>query len=528
MEPPQNETLSSLLTEMADAEPDKTVAIDQSTSVTYGALERRADELAAGFHDLGIGRGDHVAILMENRVEWLESLFALLRLGAIVVGVNTWATEREIAYYLDHSDATAVVATAAFAGTDYAATLDAILDYQSTPVGGTSSDSAPSLETVVLLGAEQPGAVQYESVPAAPGIEFTTDPNDPSDVYSVLYTSGSTSKPKGVQLCHGDGIENAFHIGERMHLTPADRIWLSSPLFWSYGVANALVAALSHRGSVVLQSPFDPETAVELIDEHDCTVYYGMPNMARDIVDADNFEPGRVRFRTGTTIGQPEDIAFTIDELGVEELANIYGSTETYGNCAVTDCSLPRETRLRTQGEPLPGQDVVVADPDSGDRLPQGEVGELRVKGRITPGYYYDPEQTADAFDGQDYFKTGDLGRLDESGRVQFRGRLKNMIKTSGINVSPVEVEEFLLEHDDVDQAYVVGLPDERRDEIVAAVIVPKKRATLSETELAEHCEDLAGYKRPRAFAITTAEALPETDTGKIKKNRLDEFFDRS
>lgn len=522
MERPASDTLSSLLDELVERRADETAVIDQRRSITYGALRDRAESLAVGLADLGVGAGDKVAILMENRVEWVEAMFAAFRLGATVVGVSTWAEPRELEYFVTHSGADAVVATSSFAGTDFATELDSLLGF-GPDASGRIEEPSPA---VVLLGSDRTGATAFDAL-AADGTLDDEDPNDADDTALLLYTSGSTSKPKGVPLLHGGVVENGYHIGERMRLSPDDRFWLASPLFWSYGSANALGAMLTHGASVVLQAPFDAEVAVDLIREHDCTVYYGMANMARGIAAVDGFDPEQTTLRTGTTIGPPEDVEFTIDELGVEDVCNVYGSTETYGNCAVTDATLPRSVRVHTQGRPLPGQEIVIRDPETDERLSQGEVGEIRVGGRITPGYHDNPEKNREAFDDEGYLKMGDLGQLDEVGRVQFRGRLKNMIKTGGINVSPKEIEEYLLEHPDVDQAYVVGLPDEEKDEVVGAVVVPELGASLSVEAIEEYSEGLAAYKRPASVVITDAGALPQTDTGKIRKASLDELFDQ-
>jgi fatty-acyl-CoA synthase len=526
MNRPESATLSALLDEQVEARGERTALVDAERAVTYRELRDRADRVAGGLAELGVESGDAVAILMENRVEWVEAMFGAMRLGASVVGVSTWAEPRELRYYLSHSGADAVVATASFVGTDFASRLADLLGYESAPVGGLDDEAFPNLDAVVLLGADRPGAATFDSLAASEPVEYDGDPNDADDRALLLYTSGSTSKPKGVPLLHGGVVENGYQIGERMHLTPEDRFWLASPLFWSYGSANALCAMLTHGASAVLQSPFDPAVAVELAAEHDCTVYYGMANMARAMVESDGFDREALSFRTGTTIGPPEDVAFTMDELGVPELTNVYGSTETYGNCAVTDCELPREVRLRTQGEPLPGQEIVIKDPDTGERLERGEVGEIRVGGRVTPGYYNDPEKTREAFDDEGYLKMGDLGRLDEDGRVQYRGRLKNVVKTGGINVSSLEVEEFLLEHPAVEQAYVVGLDDAEKGEVVAAAVVPRRGATLTESEVRDHCRGLSAYKRPTRIVITSADAVPETDTGKIKRAALTALFE--
>lgn len=525
MRPPESKTVSGLLDELASTRPDDTALIDDhGERRTFEQLRERADAVAAGLADLGIGDGDRVGILMENRVEWVEAMYGVTRTGASVVGLSTWAKSRELAYYLSHSDAKAVIATATFAGNEYTEMLDDILDYRTSGADPLDNPEYPALERVILHGAESRGATTFDSLLESGG-DLPTVENDPDDEAVLLYTSGSTSKPKGVPLLHGGVVENSYEIGERLHLSPDDRAWLASPLFWSYGSANCLHALFTHRGSVVLQSPFDGERAVELIDEHDCSVYYGMPNMARALVDAPGFDADRVRFETGTTIGSAEDVEFTIDELGVTELCNVYGLTEGYGNTAVTDRELDREIRITTQGEPLPGQEVVIKDPDTGDRLGAREVGEICIGGRITPGYHDAPEKNEAAFDDEGYLHTGDLGQLDEAGRLQYRGRIKHMIKTGGINVSPVEVQEYLLEYPGVDQAYVIGLDDPEKDEVVAAVVVPVPDATVTEADLREHCGDLAAYKRPARYAFATRDELPETDTGKVKSTNLAALF---
>ncbi len=326
----------------------------------------------------------------------------------------------------------------------------------------------------------------------------------PSDLCFILYTSGSTATPKGVMLAHGGVIDNGFEIGERQHLTGADRVWLAVPLFWSFGSANALPAIWTHGGALVLQERFEPGEALALLDEERCSVYYGMANMARAILE----HPDRPRralhaMRTGLTIGLPEDIAMTMEAVNAPELCNVYGATETYGNCAVTDAHDPRERRLTTQGLPLPGMEIRVVDPGTDHSLPPGTVGELRVRGRVTPGYYREPEQTRAAFDADGFFVTGDLGMIDADGRIQFHGRLKEMIKTGGINVAPLEVEGVLLAHPAVKQAYVVGLSDRSKGEVAAAAVELHAGATTTAEALAAFCrERLASYKVPGAHRL--------------------------
>ena len=330
-------------------------------------------------------------------------------------------------------------------------------------------------------------------------------------------------------LAHGGVIANGFDIGERQRLTGADRVWLAVPLFWSFGSANALPAILTHGGALVLQESFEPGEALALLDDERCSVYYGMANMARAILE----HPDRPRralagMRTGLTIGLPEDIQMTIEAVNARELCNVYGATETYGNCSVTDAHDPLEHRLTTQGLPLPGMEIRVVEPGNGRPLPADEVGELRVRGCVTPGYYRDPEQTRAAFDADGFFITGDLGTVGEDGRIRFRGRLKEMIKTGGINVAPLEVEGVLLAHPAVKQAYVVGLPDRSKGEVAAAAIELHEGATATAEALTAFCrERLAGYKVPARIVFKKHDEFPLTATGKVQKPRLREELER-
>jgi len=226
--------------------------------------------------------------------------------------------------------------------------------------------------------------------------------------------------------------------------------------------------------------------------------------------------------RTGLTIGPPEDVAMTIEALGAAELCNVYGATETYGNCAVTDARDPLERRLHSQGMPLPGMRIRAVDLLTREELPPEEIGELTVSGYVTPGYYRAPELDAEAFDNRGRFLTGDLGSIAVDGSIHFRGRLKEMIKTGGINVAPLEIEAVLLQHPDIVQAYAVGLPDATKGEVVAAAIELRAGAPADPAAILAFCrERLASYKVPERLVLRSAEGLPRTPTGKIHKPSL-------
>jgi fatty-acyl-CoA synthase len=213
-------------------------------------------------------------------------------------------------------------------------------------------------------------------------------------------------------------------------------------------------------------------------------------------------------------------------ELGATEICNIYGLTESYGNCAVTDAHDPVRVRLETVGRPLPGMEVVIAHPDTHEPVAAGDVGEIKIRGYVMPGYYKDRARNAQVFDGEGFFLSGDLGFYDEAGYLHFRARMKEMLKTGGINVAPAEVEEFLTTHPDIKEAYVVGVPDPRKQEVIAAAVVRRESGRVTADDLRAMCRtSLASYKVPRYFRFFRRAELPLTATGKVQKEKLRELF---
>ncbi|HEX9127284.1 MAG TPA: AMP-binding protein [Methylomirabilota bacterium] len=522
-EGPRSRTLPHLLDEMAGRQPERELIVGAEARLTYAETRARVRRLAKGLYQLGIRRGEKVALLMNNRAEWLVVDFAVTLLGATLVPISTWSRARELAYVLNHCDATTFITVDRFLGQDYLAML--------AEIGSPGSDRLPRLRRVVPVGGERPaGMVPFEDLwtMGADVSDATLDACQqavtPDDVAYILYTSGTTSTPKGVQLQHRGLIENTWHIGERQHLGPDDRMWMGISLFWSFGCLNALLAVMTHGGSIVLQEHFDAAGALALIERERCTVYYGTPNVALALWE----HPDRARrdlssLRTGAAIGPAPAMQMVMD-LGAREICNVYGLTECYGNSNVTDASDPVDVRLHTVGRPLPGMEIRIVERDTRRPLPAGEIGEILVRGHLTPGYYKDPERNAAAFDAEGFFLTGDLGLVDNDGRLHFRGRIKDMVKTGGINVAPLEVEEVLLGHASVEQAHVIGLPDPRLEEILVAVVVLKDGRDASPEELRGFCKQaLAAFKVPRHFRIMKRADLPVTATGKVQKFRLQE-----
>jgi fatty-acyl-CoA synthase len=528
---PASRTLGDLVDEMATVTPTAEAVVSRGERLDYAGLKARVDGFARGLLSVGARHGDRVALLVTNRVEWIVAAFAAAKIGAIVTAISTFSTPRELAWMLGHSGAMALVTLYSFRGRRFLEALRSLCpELDGSAPGALSSTRLPALRAVVALDGRPFAGVfslpdflaRGASVDMA-ALAAAQQAVAPSDICYILYTSGSTAAPKGVTLAHGPLIANGFDIGERQHLRATDRLWLAVPLFWSFGSANALPAIMTHGGCIVLQESFEAGEALALIERERCSVYYGMGNMARALLEHED-HPRRSlgAMRTGLTIGPPEDIAMTIEALGAAELCNVYGSTETYGNCAVTDANDPLPLRLHSQGQPLPGMTIRTVDLVTRRPLPAGEIGELAVRGYVTPGYFQAPELDAEAFDRDGYFLTGDLGSIDVDGRVRFRGRLKEMIKTGGVNVAPLEVEQVLLRHPDIVQAYVVGVPDQSKGEIVAAVVELRAGAVRDTASIVGFCrERLASYKVPVRLAIRSAAEFPRTPTGKIHKPRL-------
>ena len=524
---PRSRTLPDLLDEITALDPAHELIVGGGERLSYAETRARARRLAKGLLRLGVRRGDKVALLMGNRPEWLVIDFAVALLGATLVPISTWSRARELGYVLDHCDATTLITIARFAGHDYLGML--------AELGGPGSTRLPKLARVVVVDDERGGPLtafdtlwDLGATVADAELDAGQRAVKAEDVAYILYTSGTTSTPKGVQLAHGGLVENMWNIGERQHLTPADRLWMGISLFWSFGCANALLAVMTHGGTIVLQESLEPGAALALIERERCTVYYGTPNIALALTE----HPDRTRrdltsLRTGAAIGPPPAIQMVMD-LGVREICNVYGLTETYGNCNVTDAHDPAEIRRTTVGRPLPGMEIRVVDRETRRPLPTGEVGEILVRGYLTPGYYKDPEKNAAAFDADGFLITGDLGAVGDDGRLRFRGRIKEMVKTGGINVAPLEVEEVLLGHPAVEQAYVVGLPDARKEEILAAIVVLRDGHDAGPEALRVFCRQaLAAFKVPQEFRLMRRDELPVTATGKVQKFRLAEMLGR-
>src|SRR5215467_3810221 len=429
MKAPYSRTLFELLCEQAANAPELAAVISEGVCLSYAELEVRARRVAQAMRETGVRRGDRVGLLSDNRIEWLEVFFAAAALGAIVVPFSTWSTPRELDFLLDDSQLRLLFAISRFGKRSFADDIAAL----------HASGAHRDLQSVVLLDAEARDGFSLYSRYHQAGILPDLAPGEgasATDTLVVLYTSGSSNKPKAVPLIHCSTIENAFNIGERQGLVPGDRVLVSIPLFWSYGAVNALPASFSHAATLVLQGHFDAEGALDLIERHKCTAIYTLPAMTNALVGHPRFHRRRTAtMRTGVTIGAPQDIFKAAEQLGASQICNIYGATENYGNCCVTPHDWPLEKRARCQGPPLPGVQVRIRAASLGGESQQDEVGEIEVTGYISKGYLGSSAQfNATAFTLDGYFSNRHLRRPSQHGALPPTGRSSEMIKRSGIN----------------------------------------------------------------------------------------------
>lgn len=524
--PPAAASLPALVHDLALASPDAPALVAGVQRRTFGELDDEARRAAAVLAGLGAGPDAPVALLAGNTVDWPVVALGAMRVGARVDAFNTWSRAWDLEHLLAASGCGVLVTVGRARSTDTLAELRSLLpELWAAGPGEWHSERFPALHGVVVLGDPPadvpPGALRWDDLAAAAApVAGGAIAAGADDVAWVLYTSGSTSRPKAVPLCQRDMLVNGFHIGERMGLGADDRVWLGSPLFWSFGAANALPATWTHGACLVVQEHFTADDAATLLATERCTAAYLLPTLVDALAGVGDRVRAVTGLRTGVTIGRPEEVARAMTELDVPELCNVYGSTEVYGNCCVTPHDAPATVRTTSQGPPLPGVEVRAVDPD-GRVLGPGEEGELQVRGRVMPGYLGAPEATAAAMTADGWFRTGDRLQVRDDGSVQFGARLTDMIKTSGINVAPAEVESYLAGHPGVAEVVVVGAPHPARGEVVIAFVTTT--GAVDGESLRSYCKaGIAGYKVP--WEVVVLPELPRTVTGKLTRSALVEL----
>jgi fatty-acyl-CoA synthase len=490
------------------------------------------DRLARGLLALGVAPGERVALWLANVPEAAIAEFAVAKIGAILVPINTRFKERELEYVLRHSEAATLITMERFLETDYEAVVRALCPEANVcPPGRLRSQRCPQLRRLITLGPGSPGIFAYSDVLAL-GAEPTWERMlrrreaevRPDDIVLIQYTSGSTAFPKGVMLSHDQTLRNAFIMAGRAGLEQGDRVLSAMPMFHIGGSVCALLGAVTRGYTLHMMTKFDAGETLRLFEEERITAYIGIETMFLMLRDHPDFSRrDRSSVKKGWAAGSPALLQMIADEIGISFVCSVYGLSEASPNVCITDWRDAREKRLRTNGRPHPGVEVEIRDPETGEPRAPGQPGEICVRGyNVMRGYYNMPEETARAIDSEGWLHTGDLGMLTEDGEVIFLGRLKDVLRVGGENVSALELENFLLTHPRIAAVAVVGVPDPRWGEVPAAFVKITGNEPVTEEQLLAYCrQNLAPFKVPRY--IRFVDEFPLTGSGKIQKSRLRE-----
>ncbi|SPM41577.1 Acyl-CoA synthetase (AMP-forming)/AMP-acid ligase II [Mycobacterium numidiamassiliense] len=515
-------TVAEILREHSHSRGDHPLLVCDEDRISYGGADRRSAELARGLIALGAGKGTHVGLLYPNGTEFVVGMLAAARIGAVVIPFSTFVTAREMREQLVHSDTRILLSAASFRSHDYVqrlceVLLDADLDSR------LFCAAAPQLRHV---------AVTHETVyrladtvdPAL--LRAMEDDANGSDPLAIVYTSGSTAAPKGVVHSHAALLGHQHNLNEIRGLAATDTLFCNSPFFWIGGFAFALLATLVAGSTLLCSNATDAAATLDLLETEKPTMTNGFAAGVAHLAEHPSFAQRDLSsMRRGNLYPILAPDARPADP---ELRHNMLGMTETGSVVLISgDESDQPEERRGSYGKPAPGFEAVVIDPETGETVSAGETGELWVRGPyLMQGYY--KRSREDCFDADGWFHTGDMARIDADGFVYFVGRRSAMIKSAGANVSPPEVEKAIAKATGGLRAYVVGVPDSRRGQLVAAVIaVPDGADAFDEAGLRERLKaELSTYKIPARFVALPSAEIPLLSSGKVDTQQLRKLFD--
>jgi fatty-acyl-CoA synthase len=546
----QPQTLADWLDECADEYGPRPFVLSDTAALSYREVAEESRRIAAGLIGLGVRPGDRVGMLMANYPEFVAVKFAIARAGAIAVPFNYLYRRDELAFVLADSGCRVLVSMTGFGSLDYQSMLDDIVpgwDTNTFAQRPQAADSVTTLRHVVLLATDRParpGALSLAELSRHAPDDANLDSSlavNPCGPGDMLYTSGTTGSPKGVLTSHDSVLRTAYASALTRAFQDGRRILYSLPCYHMFGYVEGLLSVMFVGGAVILHPTFSAEGYFAGIERHRATDILCVPTMAVAMVES----PARARYDLSSLSAilcgsAPAPIWLwrkVEDDFDVNEIVTGYGMTESGGAMTLTLPEDPLPLTSQTVGRPklagaagVPGTDSLVVyravDPHTGHTVPTGSEGELVSAGPTTMiGYWNRPTETAATLrDG--WLFSGDLGRVRTDGYLQVTGRSKELYKSGGELVMPKELEDLLAGHDDISQAFAIGLSDERWGEIGCVVVVPAPGAALTEGDVLALCRaNLARFKVPKRVVLAAAEELPTTPTGKVQKFRLIELL---
>lgn len=529
-------TLHQALLDAAAKFPDRPFLITDQKSWTYAEMARWSYGIAAGLKRRGISTGDKVAIVMANYPEFVALKYALSMVGSVAVPINILNRERELNYLLGQSEAVMLITMSGFRGLNYMTMLNSIAPGWEHEGGGAA---LPNLREVIVFPTEEgapPEPARLFSDLCADEADAKLEPVDPGALCDILYTSGTTGDPKGVEITHDMLTRTAFGSAYARAFADGHRILFSLPKYHVFGYVEGMLSVPFVGGAIIPQLKFDATAMLEAIERFRANDALLIPAMTLDmlhVASQHDFDLSSLHFVLASGGRAPERIWQEIsDVFGVKEITTGYGMTEATASTTVTRPDDPIERLLNTNGrmrdigpagDPAIHNRMVdykVIDPETGAELQLGEMGELVAKGPgITRGYYNKPEETGAAFTADGWFKTGDLGRIDAEGYISLLGRTKESYRCGGEQVLPSEIENILTGHPAVLHAHVVPVPDERMGEVGVAFVVPRPGQTIDTQELDRLSrEKLARFKVPRHYLVVDEGDIPVTASGRPRK----------
>jgi len=530
-------TFSEVLDVMAETYPDqyafKYTTLDYTR--TYSEFRRDVDRVASALISLGVEAGHHVAIWATNVPQWFLTFWATVKIGAVLVTVNTAYKIHEVEYLLRQSDTHTLVMIDECKDSNYKETIEELCPELKSIKAGEPlySKKLPFLRNVITVGFDMDGCLEWNdfvkrsSLVPQEEVRRRASCVKPDDVCNMQYTSGTTGFPKGVMLTHRNIVNNGKIIGDRMDISTADRMMIQVPMFHCFGMVLSMTNMMTHGGTVYPMPYFSPKSSLACVNDEKITCFNGVPTMFIAMFNHADFAKTDFSYmRTGIMAGAncpPDLMRRAAAEMNMKEIISVYGQTEASPGCTMGEVNEDIDHRVETVGSAFPGVECKIIDPETGEELPDGENGEFVARGyNIMKGYYKMPKATEQTIDKDGWLHSGDICCRTPDGYYKVTGRLKDMIIRGGENLYPREIEEFYLTHKKVKDVQVVGVPDVRYGEECCAWIILKKGETATEEDMRTYGnENMAKHKVPRYFIFVPE--FPMNAAGKILKYKMRE-----
>ena len=531
-------TFSQVLDEMVDRFPDqycfKYTTLDYTR--TYSEFRDDVDNVARALVSMGVKAGSHVAIWTTNIPQWYLTFWATVKIGAVLVTVNTAYKIHEIEYLLKQSDTHTLVMIDEFKDSNYKDAIQRLCPELEHTVPGKPlhCKKLPMLRNVITVGFKMPGCLEWNEamqrsvdVPVEKIHKMAAEV-DIHDVCNMQYTSGTTGFPKGVMLTHYNVVNNGKYIGDHMDLSTADRMMIQVPMFHCFGMVLSMTSSMTHGATMCPMPYFSPKSSLACINQEHITAFNGVPTMFIAMMQHADFDKTDFSYmRVGIMAGAncPADLMklAATGPMNMKQIVSVYGQTEASPGCTMSSYYDDLTVRTETVGSAFANVECKVIDPETGEDVPDGVNGEFVARGyNIMKGYYKMPEATAAAIDENGWLHSGDLACRDENGNYRITGRLKDMIIRGGENIYPKEIEEFIYTCPKVRDVQVIGVPDEQYGEEIMACIILKDGEEMTEKEMKDFImASLAKHKVPRY--VDFVKEFPMNAAGKILKYKMRE-----